>query len=1055
MLARGIKGPERGIALITALLMLLLMLSLSLGFALLVASEQRSNGVDLDHTQTFYAAYGAMEQLNAAVGTLFNQTYAPTGAQINAQVTGPTDINGNVTPPVISKMNFYDPWGLGSGYEISFPKDGLGNPKATSGLITQGAYQGFQGLITDYTITVSMQSQNFTLTTGQVGAANQYGSEIRLRRSLQTVAIPVFQFGIFSQTDLSFFPGPNFNFGGVVATNGDLYLATGGTLTLSAQTSAYGDIIRDRLSNGYTGSAYQGTYPGNVSVTTSPGSGNFRNLAYTEGSISGGPSGGCNTTTGNPINSGVTPNTNWTTISISNYNSNLRDGAYGCSRGTGAKNLQLPLVSAGATGIDLIKLPPPNENTTNPSIYGQRYATYPANSNYAMLRIFLADTAGDITQIPEITSAAPVSMTPGVQTVATGSATGDAKYLPPWAMSAGGTYNTVGPCPAAGSKPVYGPNPTKVCNFGDWFTSGLSRLGMGDGITTSSSTTCPDGTPAPAAPSSCGPYIKIEYQDNASGGWVDVTKDILQLGYVGRNISAGNGTVNSVGATAAQVASGSGATCYEPQPDAVIRLQRVTDVPSNYSSSTNKCGYGSTNKYAKLSGGSNALSTDARDYIPQVLFDPREGLLRDCWTTSGSTPPFPGGDCPSSNNLTLAGVMNYVEVDVSNLARWFSGTIGGTAHSGTNVGYLLYISDRRGNQVDNQNGSPETGISCGAGQCKLGNLGWEDFVNPSNANGTPNNSKDTGEDLHGANETKPGGTAVSLTLETYGGRPAYRPTWPLTAPYPLCNSLGAGGCPAGGSTQLVPVANLTNGTAAAGSNLIYPTAGTTSTMSGTSLFTLVSIAEARANPALFFRRAVKLTDAQSFSFGNCAAGATCGLTITSENPVYVEGNYNAPGGNFSGTDTPSAVLADAVTLLSVNWNDIRSYSSPYAYGGRAAATSYYRLAILGGKGVSFPEPTTGSVNYDFGTDGGVHNFLRYVEDWGNQTLNYSGSLVSFFFNEQSVGTYKCCVAVYNPPSRGYNFDTNFLTPSLLPPRTPSFRDINTLGFTQLIMPNQQ
>jgi hypothetical protein len=50
---------------------------------------------------------------------------------------------------------------------------------------------------------------------------------VRLERELNTVAIPVFQFGIFSETDLSFFAGPNFNFGGRVHTNGNLFLASG------------------------------------------------------------------------------------------------------------------------------------------------------------------------------------------------------------------------------------------------------------------------------------------------------------------------------------------------------------------------------------------------------------------------------------------------------------------------------------------------------------------------------------------------------------------------------------------------------------------------------------------------------------------------------------------------------------------------------------------------------------------------------------------------------------------------------------------------------------
>ncbi|HXE34672.1 MAG TPA: hypothetical protein VN087_12205, partial [Verrucomicrobiae bacterium] len=71
-----------------------------------------------------------------------------------------------------------------------------------------------------------------------------------------------------------------------------------------------------------------------------------------------------------------------------------------------------------------------------------------------------------------------------------------------------------------------------------------------------------------------------------------------------------------------------------------------------------------------------------------------------------------------------------------------------------------------------------------------------------------------------------------------------------------------------------------------------------------------------------------------------------------------------------------------------------------------------------------------------------------------QALNYRGSIISMYYNRQAVGLYKCCTTVYSPPSRGYAFDTEFLTPSLLPPRTPLFRDVNTTGFTQLLLPSQ-
>ena len=80
----------------------------------------------------------------------------------------------------------------------------------------------------------------------------------------------------------------------------------------------------------------------------------------------------------------------------------------------------------------------------------------------------------------------------------------------------------------------------------------------------------------------------------------------------------------------------------------------------------------------------------------------------------------------------------------------------------------------------------------------------------------------------------------------------------------------------------------------------------------------------------------------------------------------------------------------------------------------------------------------------------MHNFLRYLESWTNQRLNFRGAIASFYFNRQAVGTYKCCTDVYDPPTRAYAFDTDFLTPNLLPPYTPMFRDLNTTGFTQVI-----
>jgi hypothetical protein len=183
------------------------------------------------------------------------------------------------------------------------------------------------------------------------------------------------------------------------------------------------------------------------------------------------------------------------------------------------------------------------------------------------------------------------------------------------------------------------------------------------------------------------------------------------------------------------------------------------------------------------------------------------------------------------------------------------------------------------------------------------------------------------------------------------------------------------------------------------------------------------------------------------------------LTIATENPAYLQGDFNAnsAGNGFSDPSVAASVAADAFTLLSNQWHDLNTFNSPFNTGGRQANTAWYRLGVVAGKSVSFPIPSWDTTaldgSQDFGTDGGVHNFMRYLESWGG-TLNYTGSIVSLYYNRQAIGLFNSGGNNYSPPNRGYSFDTNFLNPLLLPPRTPMFRDVNTTGFTQLLLPNQ-
>jgi hypothetical protein len=150
---------------------------------------------------------------------------------------------------------------------------------------------------------------------------------------------------------------------------------------------------------------------------------------------------------------------------------------------------------------------------------------------------------------------------------------------------------------------------------------------------------------------------------------------------------------------------------------------------------------------------------------------------------------------------------------------------------------------------------------------------------------------------------------------------------------------------------------------------------------------------------------------------------TGGLTITSNNPIYVQGDYNTGGSppSNSGDPTtpqvsgytrqPSAIIGDAVSILSNAWNDANSNSG---LGSRIASNTTVNAAILGG--------IVASANNVY--SGGAENFPRFLEDWSNKTLTYYGSMVELYLSQQSIGNWGKS-NVYSPPIRQWYFDTNF------------------------------
>jgi hypothetical protein len=1093
---------ERGIALIAALMIMLLMSALMIGFTVVVMSDQRYRGIDKDRNRAYYGAQSGLEKLTTDFGNLYLTNVSPTAAQIDALKN---------TPPTIPGVTFVAPWdpspaGQLVAYGVTSAKIPCPQDDGTTLLldtcnmqIGNGPYEGLMALKKQYNLSA-------------VAVTGGHG-EVHLTRSIESVAIPVFQFGMFSDVDLSFFAGPAFNFGGRVHTNGNLFLAEGGgnTLTLTDKVTAVGDIIRQRMQNGVLLTTSP-THDGTISMATAPNT--FRNLLQTEGSLMDGL--------------GSSPNPGWHSISIGAYNGYIRNG--GCPtpttcsvppRGTGAKPLNLALLTVGGTNSDLTRRPQKNEDTNNNVLFGERMF---AKKEGMSLRILLSDTPTNITNLPSIDTTkqpiplgevlgvapdwktavpagfgltavdathAPIARSPGefpagFKTAGTSNGTGDTNLVyaagtlptaaagyqlhaptlvttvvkggvtqymvctgvtttqltnctpttsvgvagPNWQTASGNESATVvvnnvayssnlvesipngtalakiftvtgGTAPYAGTAP-WGLNTFWVqAKDNAQFTAGTPNVNYDlyptlvtcTGVDTPNSrfTGCngsPNGNWLPKTASNTpiytnamsarntglvGGYIKIEIQ-KADNSWVDVTAEILNYGIAGPSQLPGT-------------------DCYStanPSTKAILRLQRLRDTPR-----------------ACTTPGSQ----DSYDYWPNALFDTREGLLRDV--------------DPNDGRPTLGGLMNYVELDAKNLSLWFkcaapynAGVCSGTQVI-TNNGYSVYFSDRRGNVNPGPFSTPANPANVDGANLESGEYGFEDFVNPTTAAGTPSSSLDGGEDVNANGQ-----------LETYGEFPT------------SVNALGVA---------------VTNSLPAAGTGLYAPANINGVVLNATTVrpWNSVNYAQGMVNRTYLFRRALKLIHG---SLGNIV---TPGLTVVTENPVYIQGDWNADQTstltNYGDPHAETSVIADAVTLLSNEWTDVESFWNPYNPGNfnggnRTRNTSWYRLAIIAGKGMAFPLPSVGNPPNDFGTDGGAHNFLRYLESGG--TVNYQGAIATFYYNRQAVGTYKCCSTVYGAPTRNYTFDTDFLDPATLPPLTPVFRDINSLGFAQEIRPGK-
>ncbi len=952
-----LSSGQEGTAIVIALMIMVLLIS----FVALAVSRTNSETIassnDEAETKAFVAANASLEILTRNFNKNFETKLTISAADI-------TRIQGQHPPLFDVDYNF---------------SQVVTQTQATKDVVMTG--EMFQGL--------NARRDEWQL--DSVATDKRNGVQVALRRKFLNNRIPIFQFGIFYDDDLEFHPGPRFDFGGRVHSNGSLFMQADTGVYFSSKVSTANHVFTDVSKNGSPWT----NWSDNVFIKN--GSGNYVQLRNNMGSVLK------NTTNGAPVTGAPLPTAYkaaaWTT------NSNLFQGnllAY-------TKPLQLPIKlnsDIQGTNLDMVEVVKRGKNigdlwnsgtgtVSSPSIIPVIAATVDDKVtaaeryyNKTGIRVSLADSKAKLPGCATSTGA-PVTTACGIRL------DGDAN-----GQTAGGT-NRIGyqPRSMAGS-PAY--TATSV-NGERFFTGGGTEN-----------------------------WIKIEtVVYNAATimyDTEDITQDILALGVTEAapndstmTITDANYNANGIdsrsiiklqryaikGPNLADTnfisAYGSGSTAYNVIVRGTVSGTNACNGTATLTTSGFDTGTitGSPNYFpANFSGDSRAnmrkatLSGSTNRCVvpfPIKMFDTREGLYNDTssvFNPTSTTSPGYGDKVP------WAGVMSIIDIDVANLKKFLDGTWNSNMPTGTpyaiatghvlrgsdipqNNGWVFYVSDRRGDfDFD-------------------GEYDMEDVYGRNDGILQP------GEDLNGDG-----------ILQADYAKEAIRYT--------------------GGS-------------------------GTTATSAPKDI--------AAVFDHVFYRRGVRLINGTlpPGTYNSSTPANTRGFAFASENGVYVEGNFNATGISSVGTPTasnlylpqntsshiPTSITADSVTVLSNSWEDGKSFVYPFTLGSRVASETTQRFAMLSGDSITSLNSTPNQGGSDPRMNGGVHNFLRFLENWGGTRLNYAGSLINLFNSRNNNGTFKCCSKVYGPPARNWVFDASFLDVNRLPPGTPYFQNIQMTGFQRI------
>jgi hypothetical protein len=899
---------ERGTASLNAVLVLALLALFTAAALSKVTTEAVVMGNDYSNTKAFYAAQASLELMSRNFNKVFDTQLRPSPADL-ARIQN--------TKPNIDGFDFIQ----------TITQSGANDTKP----IEDGDFAGLISLRTPYRLDSTATYPN--------------GAQVQLTRTFYNHQIPIFQFGIFYNDDMEFHPGPRFDFGGRVHSNGNIFMMSGADLFFRSRVTAVGEIVRDTARNGIKKGDPGWSWNGNVWVADAAGI--FQPV--TKGSVIGGP----DTKATDPDMPNGVVNSTWASVDSKPFNDNLL---------AGRRPLRLPLqISSNSDPIELVKR---GRDATDYEVTvmgraldgdilrGSRYANKPG------IRISLSDSQ------PELPGGGGGVRLDGASNGLGGDQDGDgSRGYRPVPMNAG----------AYQAKRVNG-----------------HRLYTGPSYT--------DRGMPPLRQT----WIKIELVtiDPATLAVQarDITTDFLSLGLThkdpaGLNLGDDRAVIKMQRyeitgppikvAAADLVTSTSNPTpaytsAMDPRPPSASRTVYTYNSTAGYSYVTNANYYVSDKESAHevdIGGGVRVIP------FPIEIFNTREGLYNEDLPATGATSwaslyTEGGSSWGPNSKVPYNGVISLIDIDMNNLGRFLRGdwdgqfpanaALPGGSLSSDDVpdnggaGYIIYVSDRRGDR-DND-----------------GEYDMEDIYGPNDGVLQP------GEDVN------------------HDGI--------LEADY---------------------------SEAARYSDAVE-----------------TDLAAVKDHP--YFRRGVRLINGQTL-YGTVNKG----YTIASENGVYVLGNYNATGvsavGNptqpaqYNGAQVPASIVADAITILSRNWKDGKSFRNPYREGTRSGAETTVRAALLMGDTLSSLKvagvPNSGGGDADL--CGGVHNFPRFLENWGSR-LNYCGSLINLFNSRQHNGGHKTGSNTYSPPTRNWVFDASFLDASRLPPGTPFFQFVQMTGFRQTV-----